>query len=197
MDTLFKIVYFAAIVAQIVVRYPHERRRRRVPKTEQHISRTERTLFTVLTVLGFFLPLAYTLTPWLDFADFGWPPEVRTAAGVIGALFLAAALLVFWRAHRDLGVNWSPSLELVTEHRLVTEGIYRTIRHPMYTSQLLWGIAQVLLLPNWIAGPGGLVTFVLLYLFRVPPEERMMLEHFGDAYRAYAGRTGRILPRLK
>ena len=67
----------------------------------------------------------------------------------------------------------------------------------MYASQLLWGLAQGLLLPNWIAGLGGLVTFLLLYIVRVPREEQLMLDHFGDAYRAYCARTGRIVPRLR
>jgi protein-S-isoprenylcysteine O-methyltransferase Ste14 len=67
----------------------------------------------------------------------------------------------------------------------------------MYASQWLWSLAQMLLLPNWIAGWSSLATFLPLYLSRVPNEERMMLDHFGDAYRAYAERTGRVLPRLR
>jgi protein-S-isoprenylcysteine O-methyltransferase Ste14 len=197
MAALFKIVYFAGLIVEMIVRIPHDRRRRRIPKADRRITRGETALFGVLSLAMIGLPLLYTFTPWLDFADFGWGPDVRAVAGGIGTLFMAGALWIFWRAHRDLGVNWSPSLEINAEHRLVTEGIYRTIRHPMYTSQLLWGLAQILLLPNWIAGPAGLLTFVLLYLFRVPPEERMMSDHFGDAYRVYAERTGRIVPRLK
>ena len=67
----------------------------------------------------------------------------------------------------------------------------------MYASQLLWGLAQGLLLPNWIAGLGGLVTFLLLYIVRVPREEQLMLDHFGDAYRAYCARIRRLVPRLR
>jgi protein-S-isoprenylcysteine O-methyltransferase Ste14 len=66
----------------------------------------------------------------------------------------------------------------------------------MYASQALYSLAQALLLHNWIAGMAGVASFLSLYLVRVPREERMMLDHFGDAYRAYAARTGRIVPRL-
>jgi protein-S-isoprenylcysteine O-methyltransferase Ste14 len=66
----------------------------------------------------------------------------------------------------------------------------------MYTSLGLWGLAQALLLPNWIAGLGGLPAFLAFYLVRVPQEEQMMLEHFGDAYRAYCAQTGRVVPHL-
>ncbi len=95
-----------------------------------------------------------------------------------------------------LGANWSPTLEVGAQHTLTTQGVYGVIRHPMYASQLLWGFAQALLLQNWIAGFAGLAAFLPLYLVRTPQEERMMLDHFGDAYRAYCAQTGRIVPRL-
>jgi protein-S-isoprenylcysteine O-methyltransferase Ste14 len=66
----------------------------------------------------------------------------------------------------------------------------------MYASMWLWGTAQALLLQNWIAGWAGLVLFVPMYVLRVPREERMMLEQFGEAYREYRNRTGRVVPRL-
>lgn len=84
----------------------------------------------------------------------------------------------------------------MAKHALVTQGIYRHMRHPIYAAQWLWGIAQPLLLQNWIAGLAGLVSFLPVYLYRVPREEQMMLEHFGEEYRSYMGRTGRIIPRL-
>lgn len=49
---------------------------------------------------------------------------------------------------------------------------------------------------NGNAGPAGAASFLPLYALRVPREERMMLEKFGEAYRAYAKRTGRVVPRL-
>jgi protein-S-isoprenylcysteine O-methyltransferase Ste14 len=106
------------------------------------------------------------------------------------------AIWLFWHSHRDLGKNWSPSLEIDAQHVLITHGVYRTIRHPMYASQLLWGFAQALLLRNWIAGWAGLVTILPLYFVRVPREERMRFDHFGDDYRAYIAQTGRIVARL-
>jgi protein-S-isoprenylcysteine O-methyltransferase Ste14 len=97
----------------------------------------------------------------------------------------------------DLGQNWSPSLEIGEQQTLVTHGVYRRIRHPMYAAHWMWSIAQALLLHNWIAGPAGLVCFLPLYLMRVPREEQMMFDHFGAAYRAYITRTGRVIPRIR
>src|SRR5690606_23442668 len=100
----------------------------------------------------FFLPLIDSLTSWLRFADLRLSPAARVRAGSMGSLLLAGALWLFWRSHRDLGANWSPSLEIGAGQTLTTSGIYSRIRHPMYASQWLWCLAQPLLLPNWIAG---------------------------------------------
>jgi len=101
---------------------------------------------------------------------------------------------MFHRTHEALGRNWSVTLEVRENHRLVTEGIYRYLRHPMYTAFWLWALAQALLLPNWIAGPAGLLGFGTLYFFRVSREEQLMLDTFGEEYRAYMARTRRIIP---
>jgi protein-S-isoprenylcysteine O-methyltransferase Ste14 len=97
-------------------------------------------------------------------------------------------------------VELPPSPEMIlynaTPQTLITHGVYRTIRHPMYASGSLLSLAQALLLQNWVAGPAGVVAFLPLYFVRVPREEQMMLDHFGDDYRSYAAQTGRIVPRL-
>jgi protein-S-isoprenylcysteine O-methyltransferase Ste14 len=191
-----KAIFFAGLIVQSILRYPYERRRRQTTKAHRRISWSERFVLGVLTFGVGILPLVYTFTDWLSFADYGLSPAARTAATVAATLLMLAGLWLFWRAHRDLAHNWSPSLEITTEQTLVTDGVYRAVRHPMYTSQLLFGLAQACLLQNWIAGPGGLVAFLLLCLVRVPREERMMVDHFGDAYRDYAARTGRIFPRI-
>jgi protein-S-isoprenylcysteine O-methyltransferase Ste14 len=197
MEQLFKAIYFFGMLAEILLRVPYERQRRQIQKTEQRVTRVERSLLAGLLLGMFVLPAIYSFTRWLDFANYRWSPATKARLGGIGTMFLGATLWLFWRSHHDLGKNWSPSLEIGAEQTLVTHGVYRTIRHPMYASQLLWSIAQALLLHNWIAGCAGFVTFLSLYLVRVPHEERMMLDHFGDDYRAYSAQTGRIVPRLR
>jgi len=114
----------------------------------------------------------------------------------LGAGIFVAAVVLFCISQAGLGRNFSATTEIRQGQKLITRGIYRYIRHPMYASYWLWGIAQALILPNWVAGLSMLVTFIPFYLERVPREERMMLEHFGDEYREYMGRTGRVIPRF-
>jgi protein-S-isoprenylcysteine O-methyltransferase Ste14 len=88
------------------------------------------------------------------------------------------------------------TLEIRETHELITSGVYRHVRHPMYSAFFLWAVAQALLLPNFVAGLAGLTGFGTLFAFRLPREERMMKESFGEAYRAYAARTKRIIPGI-
>lgn len=150
-------------------------------------------LLVVLVVFGqIIIPLIYVLSPLLNFANYEQMPSLIP----LGTFAWAAGMWVFWRSHADLGKNWSVSLELHSGHRLVTHGIYRTLRHPMYASFLLFGAGQALLLPNWLAGLSALVAVVLMCIVRVPHEEAMMCEHFGQEYQEYMKRSGGVIPRL-
>ena len=138
------------------------------------------------------IPALYLATSWLSFADYPFQPLLFWAgiATGIGALWL------FWRSHADLGRNFSIKLVIREKHALVTAGVYRLIRHPMYASFLLWSLGQLLLLPNWMTGLAGLLGFCVLYFARVGREEKLMLETFGDDYREYMMRTKRLVPYI-
>jgi protein-S-isoprenylcysteine O-methyltransferase Ste14 len=185
-----KALYFICAVVWYVIRYPHERRARRTPVRRTARSLEDRILVSA-AVLGFgVVPVVYVATGFLRGADRGFVP----ALAWVGVLIFAAAIWLNYRTHRDLGRNFSPSLDVRQQHTLVTTGVYAYVRHPMYTAFWMWAIAQALLLPNWVAGCSGLVGFGLLYVLRIGREERLMLETFGDAYRAYMSRTARLVP---
>ncbi len=201
LDTTFKIVFLIGFIAGCVIRaawlirVPHWWRNKQTIATDRDTGMDK--LLLILSFIGMqVIPLVYVLTSWLDFADYHWPMWASLAAGLVGAAVFVVALWLLWRAHADLGQNFSPELKTRQGHSLVSRGIFRHIRHPMYAAHWLWGIAQALLLQNWIAGLAFLVSFLPLYLLRVPREEQMMLEQFGEQYRLYMKRTGRIIPRL-
>ena len=125
------------------------------------------------------------------FADYPLRPTPRFSRACFAS---RSGLWLFARSHADLGTNWSISLEVRQNHQLVTDGIYRHIRHPMYLALLVYSVGQVLVVPNWIAGPSYSVAMVLLVAFRLGREERMMREEFGEGYDAYMRRTKRLVP---
>lgn len=192
-NRIFGFIFLGGLVATTAIRLPYGRRHRR-PRVAQR--RGEPVVVSLLMALWGLAQIAAVLrvlTPWLTFADYRMP----TWTGVVGAAVYVAGLWLLWRSHTDLGRHWSPTLEIKDGHALATDGVYGLIRHPMYAAHWLWVIAQPLLLQNWIAGPPALAVFLPLYLLRVPREERMLLDHFGNAYRSYMNRTGRLIPRLR
>lgn len=190
--SIFKIIYWVGIIIEMAIRAPLRKTWKESAKSEQRISATEKVLLGLLALAMFIVPLIYSVTNWLDFANYRLPPWL----GWFGAFLLVCALFVFARAHIDLKSNWSPTLEIFADHTLVTNGIYHYIRHPMYASQWLWVIAQILLLQNWLAGPIDLLVFIPFYFLRVQAEEKMMLDRFGDQYRDYMQKTGGIVPKF-
>lgn len=180
-----------AAVAMVVIRAPHGQRSRTVQVKENRKGALETILLT-LAWAGYFVPLVWALSPALAFADYPLRP-VPFALGVAG---LAAGLWIFHRSHVDLGTNWSITLEIRETHTLVTEGVYRRIRHPMYARLLLYSVGQALAVPNWIAGPSYLASIGLFFALRVGPEERMMRDLFGVRYEAYMSRTERLVPGI-
>jgi protein-S-isoprenylcysteine O-methyltransferase Ste14 len=192
-ETFFIECYVIGMFVGALIRSRYTRQYRQNTITENRRTPLDRTLLLLVSVGMLFIPAIYVMTSWLDAANYRLPMW----AGWLGVLLFVAALLLLWRSHADLNRNWSPDLQLHTEQTLVTHGVYRAIRHPMYAAHWLWGVAQVLLLQNWIAGWAMLVCFVPLYLLRIRREEQMLLEHFGDAYHAYMQQTGRIIPPLR
>lgn len=185
-----QIAWVVMVVAWYILRYPFDRRAKRLNVADNRKALGERVRMTIsLTGLGI-VPAIHVATGWPVFADRVQHPIVF-ALGVLAAI---AALVMFRLTHKALGAMWSVSLELKQEHRLVTSGVYRHLRHPMYTAFWLMALAQALLLSNWMAGLAGLVGFGTLYVLRVGEEERMMEEAFGEEYRLYSARTKRIIP---
>jgi protein-S-isoprenylcysteine O-methyltransferase Ste14 len=178
--------------ANFAIRAPYIRARHRQTIRCHRKSTADTVLFLAVSIGGFIVPLIYAFSSLLSFADFPLP----LWCGVLGTVLLLAGDWLFWRAHKDLGADWSPVLEIRQSHTLVTHGIYRRIRHPMYSSLWLLVVAQAMILPNYVAGFLGLLPFAALYFIRVRQEERMMAEEFGNAYHDYSQRTGGFFPKF-
>jgi protein-S-isoprenylcysteine O-methyltransferase Ste14 len=99
-------------------------------------------------------------------------------------------------ADRSLGRNLSAVVQIKEGHTLITTGPYSRVRHPIYTAAIIFCVGMFVVSGNWIVGACFMGPFVGLCLWRIPREERMMIEHFGDEYREYIERTGRLLPRV-
>ena len=187
----FRVCVVALWLLGLGVRVYYQRKVRGVTRTGARGVRRDTILYYVVFA-SYLLPLVYALSPVLDFAHVDVPAALRWAGAVLGV----GALALFASTHRALGRNWSGVVEISHRHTLVTSGPYERVRHPMYSALLATAVANALLTANWLVALVMVGATVAMYLARVRDEERLMLEYFGDAYRAYMRRTGRLLPKL-
>lgn len=193
-EIVFRIVALLLFVLYRVVRRAWESRLRTHLEEQPTIERKparERWLLGIMGVLAIPL-LIWFLSPWVDFAHVELPEWARW----VGAVVCAVGVWCFWRTHVALAHNWAPLLEVREGNTLVDSGPYRLIRHPMYSAGFVVNIGLSLLSSNWLVSAGLLVGMVLVYAVRVPDEEQMMLDAFGDQYREYMARTGRLIPKM-
>ena len=189
---VFDYIFIAMIVLCLLIRGPWEYRNKKLKPVESRDSGKERFNLLLVFTGSVTMPVLYLATPWFDFANY----QGSLLQGVLGSVAAVLGVYLFWRSHHDLGRQFSPKLEMQEGHALVAEGVYKRVRHPMYTAVFLNATAQLLLLANFVVGPAFLLTFSILYFARIEQEEQMMLDHFSEEYAAYKARTNRLIPAL-
>jgi protein-S-isoprenylcysteine O-methyltransferase Ste14 len=137
--------------------------------------------------------VAYLISPrWMRRSSLNLPVLLRWSGTGLGTVFLVLALWIF----RTNGKNITSTVETREKHELVTDGPYRWVGHPLYTVGTSFFMSLGIVAANWFMGLASLVVLVML-LIRLPKEEEKLIEKFGDEYRAYMKRTGRLLPRIE
>lgn len=114
------LVFIIGFVLYAGIRHTFERRTRSNEHVVNRADGRERMLIVVMAVGSFLLPLLYLLTPWPSYADYELPRWVL----FLGTLLMGLALWLFWRAHADLGANWSMTLQIRKQHPLSKQGVY-------------------------------------------------------------------------
>lgn len=187
----YRIAVGCTWIISYAIRLYYERQARSVQRVSARHPTRERILYwTVFT--AFVLALVYAFSPFLDAA------HVRLSATVrwLGVPFAVLSVALLRATHHALGRNWSGKLEIAAGHQLIVVGPYRRVRHPMYTALFCMAFAYSLLSANWIVAGANIVAVTLMYLARVGDEEQMLIDQFGDEYRAYMRRTGRLIPKI-
>jgi protein-S-isoprenylcysteine O-methyltransferase Ste14 len=152
-------------------------------------------LMTIIRIGGLILwlsPFVYLVNPsWMAWSKLGLPDWVRWIGVGIGGVNTFG---IYW-LFSSIGTGITPVSATRKEHKLVTGGIYKYIRHPLYTFGSSMFIAFGMMADSWFIAALGILTFILMAI-RTPKEEANLIAKFGDEYREYMKRTGRFLPKL-
>jgi protein-S-isoprenylcysteine O-methyltransferase Ste14 len=163
---------------------------------EQLSRRVDGTLFMRIVQLGglvlWLSPVVYLVNPaWMTWSKIGLPEGARWLGAGMGIL---CVLGIYWM-FSSIGSGITPTSATRKEHKLVTSGPYRWVRHPLYTFGSSMFIAFGLMADNWFIALLGILAFLAM-ASRTPKEEANLIEKFGDEYREYMKQTGRYFPKL-
>lgn len=152
-------------------------------------------MMLVIRIFGLVLwlsPIVYLVNPaWMAWSKIGLPEWARWFGFGFGLIVVG---LIYW-LFTSIGSGITPVSATRKEHKLVTHGIYRWVRHPLYTVGSSLYISFGLMSDNWFIIFMGVVAFIAMAI-RTPKEEANLIAKFGDEYREYMKRTGRFLPKL-
>jgi protein-S-isoprenylcysteine O-methyltransferase Ste14 len=152
-------------------------------------------LMTIIKLGGLILwlsPLVYLLNPlWMAWSKIGLPDWVRWLGVGIG---IVCTIMIYW-LFSSIGSGITPTSATRKQHKLVTSGPYRWVRHPLYTVGSSMFISFGMMADNWFIAALGVLAFIAMAI-RTPKEEANLIEKFGDEYREYMKHTGRYLPKL-
>ncbi|MFI9200637.1 methyltransferase family protein [Streptomyces sp. NPDC053048] len=157
--------------------------------------RTERTERRSLVVLLALLAGGTTLATLTrhEVTALSYPVHGQVLRGAVLAVASAGIALRLWSVI-TLGRFFRVAVHIQHEHRVVSSGPYRWMRHPAYGGLLLAVLGYSVLFGNalsWLLIAACCLTAVG---YRIHVEERMLLDGLGEEYRAYAGRTRRLIP---
>jgi protein-S-isoprenylcysteine O-methyltransferase Ste14 len=195
-ESIFRLIVMINLAIAVPIGLYH---RIRSQVTGEKLARREEGPFIMIALrLGGLLAWIALALYLINPASMAWssvalPAWLRWLGAILG-VFVVPPLL-FW-TFRSLGRNLTDTVVTRRVHTLVTRGPYHWVRHPFYDVGFLWMLALSLLTANWLMALLGTGVIALLVV-RTRVEEQKLLERFGDEYRAYAGRTGKFLPRLR
>lgn len=147
--------------------------------------------FTMLwAVIGISVFLAiYGSRAW---PQFGYDHTLATYG--LGVLLFTAGIVLRWWAIIHLGRFFTVNVAIAKDHRVVSDGPYRFVRHPSYTGALLAFLGLGLLVHNWMAALLLFVPITVMFLWRIKIEEEALSAALGAAYTDYMAKTKRLVP---
>lgn len=157
--------------------------------SEEDKTKDENTLvwFRILVPLGLILSLAFYFMK-IGAATFS------VSILFIGGLFVILGLIMRWYSIWYLGKAFTVQVKIIDNHELMSDGIYKYIRHPSYTGLLMYYLGLGLVMENWMSLSILIIAPLIAVLYRIQLEEKVLMQHFKTAYQAYQMRSWRLIP---
>ncbi|HET9941381.1 MAG TPA: isoprenylcysteine carboxylmethyltransferase family protein [Candidatus Eisenbacteria bacterium] len=148
-----------------------------------------------LTPLFFVVP-AIGIFTWMFLQHGPLPPHPSWWSYGAGLLIGISGMAVRILGKRTLGRMFTVRVQIQEDHKIVDTGMYARVRHPLYAGFILEWMAPPLILGSPIGFLLLTLPLAIVVLLRIPREEALLIETFGDRYRAYMARTKRLIPGI-
>jgi protein-S-isoprenylcysteine O-methyltransferase Ste14 len=198
-EIIFRLSFVALFVSAVLITVNHQRKagnygRGMTSHAGSHMRHEAKELLAIrgaLALLWYPTVLGWLFAPrWIRWSVVELPDAGRWAGGVLGL----AGLFLLWQSQRAMGKNFAPTLEMKEDHQLVTEGPYRWVRHPMYIAFLLMISGAGVLAQNWFMELTGTLLIGSVMMLRIPREEALLADRFGEEYAEYRKKTPCLIP---
>ncbi len=137
------------------------------------------------------LQLAFDIAPITN------SPNVSVLLMVIGYISVLSGFGISICALKDLGTSWTSMLQyrIKKQQKLITSGIYKYIRHPIYLSVILELVGYELIVRSWL-----FVIFLIfstaVFVYHIPKEENLLESYFKKSYKTYKTKTKKLIPDI-
>lgn len=146
---------------------------------------------SVWIILG--LSLSAAILPVVEWA-YWHPGRHHDWALSLGLLMIVGGVSLRVWAIQTLGDFFTATVQITTEHQLITRGPYAWVRHPSYLGAFLAMVGCAIILESWWVLPGVIAMMLYAYYVRIKHEEETLVNSFGEAYQAYQQQTARLIP---
>lgn len=177
----------AVVAAAVAFNFFEAGRARRAPEYRQ------RSAVATGTMAAFFVTL-WALLRFGVGAVSVHRPLLSAFLGLLGALMVVAGAVVNVAGRAHLGGGWANQVTVYVDHRLVTDGVFGLVRHPLYGSLVWMALGAAIEFTNPIAALAVALVFVPMMVFRARQEERALEVRFPE-YAGYRQRVGMLFPR--
>lgn len=143
---------------------------------------------TILLGYGIGIPVSFT--------GFGSITAAFPCLSAIGFIVIAAGLTIRLIAIRTLAEHFTYTVKIIDNHRLITSGIYKYIRHPSYLGQSMIFLGCGLAFANWISIIFLFLPNFIAALYRISIEEKVLINHFTSQYTEYMEHTKLMIPGI-
>jgi protein-S-isoprenylcysteine O-methyltransferase Ste14 len=194
-ELIFRLIFFGVFAVGLSVSAYYRWLAR---KSSEVISRRQEGALALILRAVMTLPLLlsillYTFLPgWMAWSAISLPIWARWLGAGLGVVCIP----LIWWVFSSIGSNISETVLAKREHKLVTEGPYRWVRHPLYGVALLEIFALSLLASNWFMALLGFIGVLVFRFVVIPIEEAKLIAAFDGEYEQYRTRTGALAPRF-